>query len=80
MAKILLRHVASSTGISYSLVKFLGFRGRSYPFRANPWESFDHKGSFLVSHLSMNYPNITKHTSPQVYPLSMPVKGVDGEI
>ena len=38
------------------------------------------RASFLVSHIPMPYPNKTKQKSPQVYPLSMPVKGVDGEV
>ena len=36
--------------------------------------------SFLVSHLPMPYPNVTKQKSPHVYPLSTPVEGVDGEV
>ena len=38
------------------------------------------RASFLVSHLPMRYPNVTKQKSPQVYPLSTPVEGVDGEV
>ena len=77
MAKIALRHVADFNRDQLhdrSIVNFLNFRGRNSPFRANMG------ATFLVSHLPMPYPNITKRKSPQVYPLSMPVDGVDGEI
>ena len=83
MAKILLRRVAGFNRdqlLDQSIVKFLDFRGRNSPFRANPWESCDHKSSFLVSQIPMPYPNITKRKIPHVYPLSTPVKGVDGEV
>ena len=70
----------ASTGISYSLVKFLDFRGRNSPFGRTRGNLFTTRGSFLVSHIPMAYPNVTKQKSPQVYPLSTPIKGVDCEV
>ena len=70
----------SSTGISYSLVKFLDIRGPNSPFgRTRVNLNCDHTRA-LVSHLPMPYTNTIKQKSPQVYPLSTPVKGVDGEV
>ena len=83
MDKIIQRRVAGFNRdqlLDRSIVKFLDFRGRNYPFRVNPWESCDHTASFLVSHLPMPYPNVTNRKSPQFYPLLMPVKGVDGGV
>ena len=56
-----------------SIVKFLDFIGQNSPFRAI-------RATFLVSHLPMPYPNVTNRKSPQFYPLSTPVEGVDGEV
>ena len=36
-------------------------------------------GRFFVSYVPMSYPNTTKREIPPVYPLSVPVKGVDGK-
>ena len=47
------------------------------PLRANRRESCEELGRFF-SHVPMSYPNTTRK-SPLVYPLSMPVKGVDGK-
>ena len=47
MAMIVPRRVAGFNRdqlLNRSIVKFLDFRGRNSPFRANPWESCDHKG------------------------------------
>ena len=55
MAKIQLRRVAGFNRdqlLDRSIVKFLDFRGRNSPFRANT-------ATFLVSHLRMPYPNVT---------------------
>ena len=76
MVKIVLRRVAGFNRdqlLDRSIVNFLDFRGRNSPFRRI-------RASFLFSHLSMPYPNITKRKSPQVYPISTPVKGVNGEV
>ena len=88
MAKILLGQILLGRVAGFnrdqlldrSIVKFLDFRGRNSPFRANPWEFLITRASFLVSHLPMPYPNVTKQKSPHVYPLSTPVEGVDGEV
>ena len=76
MAKIVLRRVAGFNWdqlLDRSIVKFLYFRGRNSPFGRT-------RASFLVSHLPMPYPNVTKQKSPQVYPLLTPVEGVNGEV
>ena len=47
MAEIRLRPLAGFNRdqlLDRSIVKFLDFSGRNSPFRANPWESYDHKG------------------------------------
>ena len=38
------------------------------------------RARFLVSHVPIPYPNVSKQKSPQVYPLSTPVEGIDGEV
>ena len=57
--------------VTRSIVKFLNFRGRNRLFNL---------AIFLVSHLPMPYPTITKQKIPHFYPLSIPVEGVDDEV
>ena len=76
MAKILLRRVA---GFSRNQL-LSGLRGRNSPFGRTHGNLVTMEASFLVSHLPITYHNIIKQKSPQVYPLSTPVKGVDGEV
>ena len=56
-----------------------GLRGRNSPFGRTRGNLVTTGASFLVSHIPMPYPNIIKQKSPQVYALSTPDKGVDGE-
>ena len=83
MAKIVLRRVVGFNRdqlLDRSIVQFLYFKGRNSPYRANRGNLVTTRASFLVSHIPMPYPNVTKQKSPQVYPLSTPVEGVDGEV
>ena len=67
--------------VTRSIVKFLYFRGRKTPpFRRTRGNLVTTRASFLVSHLPMPNHNVTKRKSPQVYHLSTPVEGVDGEV
>ena len=60
--------------------KVSGLRGRNSPFGRTRGNLMTTRASFLVSHHPMPYPNTIKQKSPQFYPLSTPVKGVDGEV
>ena len=57
-----------------------GFRCRNSPFGRTHGNISTARARFLVSHPPIPYPNIVKPKSPQVYPLSTQVKGVDGEV
>ena len=80
MAKILLRRVAGFNRGQLLTRQVCGLRGRNSPFGQTRGNLVTTRASFLVSHLPMPYPNIIKKISPQLYPLSKPVKGVDGEV
>ena len=66
MVKILLWRVAGFNQDQLLTSQVSGLRGRNTPFGQ--------------TRIPMPYPNIIKQKSPQVYPLSTPVKGVDGEV
>ena len=82
MAKIQLRRVAGFNRVQlldqYS--KFWTLEVETPPFGRTHGNLVTTRASVLVSHLPMPYPNVTKKKIPHVYPLSMRVKGVDGEV
>ena len=75
MAKILLQSVAGFNRDQLLTSKVSGLRGRNSPFGRTRGNLMTKRARILVSHLPMPYPNTIKQKSPQVYPLSMPVKG-----
>ena len=79
MAKILLWRVVGFNRDQLLTSQVSGLRDRNSPFGRTRGNLVTRRARFLVSHLPMPYPNIIKHKSPLVYPLSTPVKGVDGE-
>ena len=80
MAKILLRRVAGFNWDQLLTSDVSALRGRNSPFGQTCGNLLTRRASFLVSHLPMPYPNIIMQKSPQFYPLSTPVIGVDGEV
>ena len=80
MAKILLRSVAGFNRDLLLTSKVSAIRGQNSPFGRTRGNLVTTRGSFLVSHHPKPYPNAIKQKSPLVYPLSTPVKGVDGEV
>ena len=77
MSNILLPGVTGFTGITFSLVRFWTYSSK-LPLRAKRRESWQGLGWILVLGLPMSSPNTTKQKNPPAYPLSTPVKGVDG--
>ena len=75
MAEILLRRVASFNRDQLLSNQVSGLRGRNSPFGRTRGNLLTKRARFLVSHIPMPYPNTIKQKSPQVYPLSKPVKG-----
>ena len=83
MAKILLRRVAGINRdqlLDRSISCFWTLEVETPPFGRTCGNLVTTPARFLVSHLPMPYPNVTKRKSPQVYPLLMLVEGVDGEV
>ena len=80
MAKILLQRVVGFNRDQLLTCQVFGLSGRNSPFGRTRGNLVTRRASFLVSHLPMPYPNKIKQKSPQVYPLSTPFKGVDGEV
>ena len=80
MAKILLRRVAGFNGDQLLSSQVSRLRVRNSPFERTRGNLVTTRDRFLVYHLPMPYPNIIRQKIPQVYPLSTPVKGVDGEV
>ena len=80
MAKFLLRRVAGFNRDQLLTSKVYGLRGRNSPFGRTRGNLLTTRASLLVPHFPMPYPNTIKQKSPQVYPLLMPVKGVDGYV
>ena len=80
MAKILLRRVAGFNRDQLLTSQVSGLRDRISPFGRTRGNLVTTQARFFVSHLPMPYPNIIKQKSPHVYPLSTPLKGVDGEV
>ena len=80
MAKIILRRVAGFNRDQLLSSQVCGLRGRNSPFGQTRGNLVTTRARFLISHLPMPYPNTIKQKSPQVYPLSTSVKGVDSEV
>ena len=80
MAKILLRRVAGFNRDQLLTSQVSGLRGRNSPFGRTRGDLVTTRAGFLVSHLLMPYPNVTKQKSRLVHHLSTTVEGVDGEV
>ena len=80
MAKILLRRLAGFNRDRLLTSQVSGLRGQNSPIGRTRGNLATTRARFLVSHLLMPYPNIIKQKSQRVYPVSTPVKGVDGEV
>ena len=80
MAKIILWRVADFNRDQLLTSHVSGLRGQNSPFGQTRGNLVTTRTRLLVSHLPTPYPNTIKQKSPHVYPLSMPVKGVDGEV
>ena len=80
MARILLRRVAGFYRDQILTSQVCALRGRNSPFGRTRGNLVTTRATFLVSHIPMPYPSIIKQKSPQVYPLSTLVKGVNGEV
>ena len=75
MAKILLRRVAGFNRDQLLSSQVCGLRGRNSPFGRTHGNLVTTRARFLISHLPMPYPNVTKQKIPHFHPLSTPVEG-----
>ena len=78
MAKILLWRVVGFNRDQLLNSQVCGLRSRNSAFGRTRGNLITTRAIFLVSNIFMPYHNIFEQKSPQVYPLSKPVKGVDG--